>query len=370
MGAARGFGLGFRAGSAAGLGGGFRRRPPALLVGRCSVSRPSGPPSPPAPPSRAAVASGGGVAVSGVARPWRDASGGEPPEGVGRCRARRRLAVVERHVAAVCAAIGRGRLALRTLVNGAASTAAASVRGWRSLAAAPRVASGARELDHDLLQGVPGRRRRHACAAWVLGQQPRRPSSKALGSMSGLISVSGGIRSLTWRIRIAIGASQSWNGTRPDRSSIRDHADRVEVGPRPDLLTPSPARAPCTLGVPIVRPGGGQELAAAGALGGLGDPEVRDLRAAVRRDQQVLGLEVAVHDAVTTPRGRDRPARPPARRRSAPWSAARRAGAASPAGGTPSRCTDVPSARSTRTRSRCSGGSASRRAATRGGTWR
>ena len=39
--------------------------------------------------------------------------------------------------------------------------------------------------------------------------------SETAWSISGLTDRAGGIGSLTWRSRIAIGASESWNGTRP-----------------------------------------------------------------------------------------------------------------------------------------------------------
>ncbi len=76
----------------------------------------------------------------------------------------------------------------------------------------------------------------------------------------------------------------------------RDAADRVEVRPRPD---PLPHRL---LGRHVERrpdrhPGLGQHRGATDLVGRLGDAEVRDLHAALDRHHDVLGLEVAMHDA-------------------------------------------------------------------------
>ena len=43
--------------------------------------------------------------------------------------------------------------------------------------------------------------------------------SEISSSIDGSIARTGGMGSLTWRMRIAIGASMSWNGTRPVNSS-------------------------------------------------------------------------------------------------------------------------------------------------------
>jgi hypothetical protein len=78
---------------------------------------------------------------------------------------------------------------------------------------------------------------------------------------------------------------------------VRDQAGRVEVDLRGDLATAD------LLGRNVCR--GADDLARRGAEVGhadlpdrLGDPEVGDLCVAVRRDEHVLGLEIAVHDAL------------------------------------------------------------------------
>jgi hypothetical protein len=87
-----------------------------------------------------------------------------------------------------------------------------------------------------------------------------------------------------------------------ERDLPREHlerhaADRVEVGPGADVLRHR------LLGRHVGRgadggPGRGEERAGLHLVRRLRDPEVGDLHAPVRRDHQVLGLEVAVDDPV------------------------------------------------------------------------
>ncbi|MDA0160546.1 hypothetical protein OM076_09745 [Solirubrobacter ginsenosidimutans] len=74
----------------------------------------------------------------------------------------------------------------------------------------------------------------------------------------------------------------------------RDHAERVQVGLRRDLGPDRLIRGHVG-GRADHEPGLGEVLADAPER--LGDPEVRDLDAAVGGDEQVLRLEIAMHDA-------------------------------------------------------------------------
>ncbi len=83
-------------------------------------------------------------------------------------------------------------------------------------------------------------------------------------------------------------------GQLPGQHLVEDHAEREDVGrrARPNALH--------LLGRHVVgRPDDGAGRGHAGAVGGAGDPEVHEMRAArARGHHHVLGLEVAVHDAL------------------------------------------------------------------------
>jgi len=93
----------------------------------------------------------------------------------------------------------------------------------------------------------------------------------------------------------------------PGRELVQDDAGGVEVGPRIDA-----ARAADLLGRHVLR--GPEQRAGAGPrrqllveLGReLGDPEVEDLGVAFEGDEDVVGLEVAMHDADRVRRGERR----------------------------------------------------------------
>jgi hypothetical protein len=87
-----------------------------------------------------------------------------------------------------------------------------------------------------------------------------------------------------------------------ERDAPREHlerhaADRVEVGPGADVLRHRLLRRHVGRRADG-RAGGGQERAGLHLRRRLGDAEVGDLHAPVGRDHQVLGLKVAVDDAV------------------------------------------------------------------------
>ena len=191
----------------------------------------------------------------------------------------------------------------------------------------------------------------HACSAervrWLASLTTSRSTqSEIRGSRSGTIDVTGGIGCVTWRISIATGVSTSWNGVLPGEQLERHAADRVEVGPRPDLLGHR------LLGRDVGgradgHPGRGLERAGLQRARRLGDPEVGDLHAAVPVTRTFSGFRSRC--TMSWRSAADQPGSTPS---STPLICARficpRTGAASPAPGTPSRGTACRRARSSR----------------------
>ena len=93
---------------------------------------------------------------------------------------------------------------------------------------------------------------------------------------------------------IAIGTSESWNGTFPTEHLVGEDADRVEVGGRADVRRER-LLGRHVGGRPHRRPRDGQRVAGT-LLHDLGEPEVRDLDAPARGHHEVLGLQVPVDD--------------------------------------------------------------------------
>ena len=96
----------------------------------------------------------------------------------------------------------------------------------------------------------------HAVVAWRTRSCGSLTSSESIhcerpGSTSGRTSIGGGIRSLTWRMQDHDRRVGVVERHVPDEQLVGQHADRVEVGPGPDVAAPSPARAPCR---PACRP--------------------------------------------------------------------------------------------------------------------
>ena len=93
------------------------------------------------------------------------------------------------------------------------------------------------------------------------------------------------------RNRRAVGVERH----RAGEQLVGDDAGLIKVGPRPDLLRHRLFGGHVG-GRPDGRAGRREHLLGRDPVQRLGDPEVGDLDAAVGRDQQVLGLDVAVND--------------------------------------------------------------------------
>ena len=195
--------------------------------------------------------------------------------------------------------------------------AAAAPRAWRDGASRSQTRVPRRRLHARLLRAAPARCTRVICSVRGESATPRRARSRSADHLLGrLVAVAGVLReraqhdllerrrrspgaytlggtgsSLRCFIAIATAESPS-NGTRPVSISYSTMPTRVEVGGRPDDL------AARLLGREVLRRA--DDRADLGHLrgAGAGDAEVGDLEPAVGRDDDVVRLDVAVHDAV------------------------------------------------------------------------
>ena len=173
-----------------------------------------------------------------------------------------------------------GRRAATSCRRGAppsAASPATSARAGRPRAARARAAPRARSRGRGA-GSFSSSRATHAARRGSTPREPRR----------GLVDVA---------VQQRRGVASSANGARPAEQLVRDHAERVEVGARPDLAVglrllgrhvASACRPPCPVAVSFW-------VACEYALA---IPKSAILTAPRLRQQQVLGLEVAVREPV------------------------------------------------------------------------